>query len=80
MLLKEAMDNLKKRRYNSSPASVQKSRSALVVYHFIIGASAKSVYEPDVVVTFDFPNTVTVVAPFDSQAPCRTELNERPLD
>jgi TonB family protein len=76
LLLRSAADNLKKWRYNPSSASARR-RSVLVKYRFVIGA--KSVYEPDVVVTFDAPSTVTVVAPFDDQTACRYELDERPI-
>jgi TonB family protein len=80
LLLKDALDNLKKWRYSPSAISTQKLRSALVQYRFVIGPASKYVYEPDVVVTFDSPNTVTVVAPPDSRISCRTELDERPID
>jgi TonB family protein len=78
LLLKDAVENLKKWRYSPS-AGPMAARSVVVQYRFVIGATTKALDEPDVVVTFDSPNTVTVVAPFDSQVPCRAKLDERPI-
>jgi len=75
LLLQSALENLKKWRYKPSA----RPRSVLVEYRFVIGTAAKSVYEPDVVSTFDSPNTVTIVAPPNDKTPCRTELDERPI-
>jgi len=79
LLLKDAIDNLRKWRYSPGTNSAQRPRSALVQYRFVIGAARKSKFDDDVVVTFDSPNTVTVVAPFDGQVPCQYELVEAPI-
>ena len=61
LLLKNAMDNLRKWRYSRSARLSQTTRPtrlAVVQYRFIIGAATKSTYEPDAVVTFDPPDIV----------------------
>ena len=78
LLLRDAIEKLKKWRYRPSNSRVQQPRSALVQYRFLIGPP-KAKYESDVVVTFDAPNTITVVAPSDNDIPCQYKLDEAPL-
>jgi hypothetical protein len=78
LLLRDAIDNLKKWRYSPSRSRALRPRSALVQYRFLIGPP-KAKYEPDVAVTFDGPNILTVVAPSDDDIACQYKLDEAPL-
>jgi TonB family protein len=80
LLLPDALDNLKQWRYRPAKASPQRSvRSVEVEYRFEIRGVRTSKEQSDVEVTFDAPNIVNIVSPFDEQVPCKVRLLERPI-
>jgi TonB family protein len=70
-----ALENAKKWRFPPLKSGAQ-SRAADIDYRFEIRGIRAPEDKSDVEVTFEFPNTVIVVAPFDGKVPCRVPAAE----
>jgi hypothetical protein len=66
----DVLENVKKWRF---PRLQRQSgaRTVEINYRFEIRGIRAPGDNPDVEVTFELPNTVIVIAPFDDKAPCR---------
>ena len=71
LFYREVIENAKKWMFPSVEGG-SRSRIVNIDYRFEIRGVRAPDDTTDVDVTFEFPNTVIVIAPFDANVPCRT--------
>jgi hypothetical protein len=79
LFYQEVVENAKRWMFPAAKSGLR-PRTVDLTYHFEIRGIRAQEDNADVDVTFELPNTIIVIAPFDAKVPCRMPPGEeRPI-